>query len=444
MRIAGIRSHHFWSRASFTSFDRNATGGWREMSEGVCFAASMADQLSSDLASLRINREEDRPPRSKAWVGIAAGVIVLLAIGAFAYSRISNRVFKAEVAVTEIRLLSPAQSQVQLSASGYVIARKTSRVGTRLMGRIAKVEVREGDVVKEGDVLVRLDDAAQRSAVASARARVAAAKARAQTARATLAETAGQLAREKRLAAGGASTPAAVEDLELKAKALEESVKAADAETEAAEAELRALQVDLDNTVIAAPIAGRVMGKPVEVGETVSPGDQPVLEIADFATLQVEVDVPEGRLGKVKVEGPCEIILDAFSDRRYRCRVAELSPRVNRAKATVGVKVAFQDAAEGVLPDMAARVNFLSGELDAESLKEPPKLYVPAAAVVQRAGQDVVFRIESDGRVRMTPVELGAAMANGFELKRGPSDGTKVVSAPPSTMFDGQQVKERT
>jgi multidrug efflux pump subunit AcrA (membrane-fusion protein) len=142
------------------------------------------------------------------------------------------------------------------------------------------------------------------------------------------------------------------------------------------------------------------------------------------------------------LEGPCEITLDAFPDKRYRGKVTEINPRVNRAKATVTVKVRFVDDPEGVLPDMAARVSFLSKELDAEAIKEKPKLVVPSAAVVTRAGGKYVFVVES-GRVRLTPLSLGAPMAGGFVVLSGAAAGTRVVSGPPADLVDGQAIKER-
>jgi len=120
--------------------------------------------------------------------------------------------------------------------------------------------------------------------------------------------------------------------------------------------------------------------------------------------------------------------------------VKEITPRVDRAKATVMVKVAFADAAEGVLPDMSARVSFLQKELDEKELATPPKIVVPSSALVERAGGKVVFVVEEE-RVRMVPVKLGPAFGTGYELVDGPRPGTQVVQTPPETLVDGQKVK---
>src|SRR6266487_2500903 len=148
------------------------------------------DRLSSDLASLKIDR--DAPPRRSVvkplmWVAIVAG----LAVAAYflLLPRLSAQLFKTEVDITELAMVSPAQSSVQLTATGYVIAETTAKVGAKMMGRIVELPVMDGSVVKKGDLIARLDDQAQRSAVATARSKVAAARARAQASRASLAET---------------------------------------------------------------------------------------------------------------------------------------------------------------------------------------------------------------------------------------------------------------
>ena len=405
----------------------------------------MADQLSSDLASLRINRDENPEAKGarRTRVLIAIGCVIGLVVVYFAAQALGSRVFKTDVDITEIRMVSPAAASIQVTSTGYVVPQRDSKVGAKLLGRVSDVLVKEGDTVKAGDVLVRLEDAEQRSAIAASKARALAARARWQTAKANLAETKRQWERERDLAAQGASARSVAEDLEARVKALEETANAALADAEATDAELAQLQVNLQYMTVTSPIDGVVTTKPVEVGELVGPGTTtPVVEVTDFTSLVVETDVPETRLGLITKDGPAEIVLDAYPTKRHRGKVTEISPRVNRAKATVVVKVKFADATEGVLPDMSARVSFLKGELDAESVKEPPKLFVPGSAVVERGGDKVVFRLD-EGKARLERVVLGPAMTGGFELKEGPPEGTKVIANPPSAISDGYPVKER-
>ena len=405
------------------------------------------DRLASDLASLRIDRQT--PPRASSSGRVLRWLVLLALVGGVAFvgwrvgaPMAEARLFKTEISVTEVALVSPAQAQVQLTSTGYVVPQIEVDVSSKLVGRVDKANVREGSVVKAGQVLFELDASDQRVAVASAQARVAAARARAATARAQLAEIVLQRDRERRLADTGAVSQATADDLAARAKSLEEQVHATDADVAASLAEVNALSTNLGNTTIRAPIDGTVIAKPLLSGDVVLLGT-PMAKIADFSSIVVETDVPEGRLHLVGKGRPCEIVLDAYPDRRWRGEVVEVSPQLNRAKASATVKVRFLDRDETVLPEMAARVSFLEAPLDVAKLKDPPKHIVPGAALVDRGGAKVVFTLDQ-GKVHMVPVTLGKPFGDGFELVDGPSPGTKLVSQPPATLEDGQAIKERS
>jgi RND family efflux transporter MFP subunit len=411
----------------------------------------MSNSLSSDLASLKIEREVK--PSSGGPLGKIFTYLIVLGLAAAAYvfgkPYLEARFFKTEVALTEIALVSPAQAQIALSSSGYVVPQVRSRVGARIPGRVAKLHAKEGDRVTAGQVLIELDRANQEAAIRAAKLRVAASRARTATARATLDEVTRQAEREHALVKQGAAPQARADDLTLRATSLSEQVKASDAEVAAASAEIEALQINLGYMTIVSPITGTVLNKPPEVGEVlgndfgIGTTTTGTIEVADFDSLAVETDVPEGRLHLVKIGSPCEIVLDAYPQKRYRGEAIEIMPKVNRSKATVGVKVKFLDAAGAALPDMAARVSFLNKQLGESELKEKPKTVVPADAVVDRSGSKVVFVLDGD-KVHMKPVSLGPKFGDGFELELGPNPGTKIVKAPPVTLEDGQRVKERT
>jgi hypothetical protein len=169
-----------------------------------------------------------------------------------------------------------------------------------------------------------------------------------------------------------------------------------------------------------------------------------VAEIVDFDSLMVEADVPEPRLHLVKMGAPCEIILDAYPNKRYRCVAAQLGQRVNRAKATVMVKVKFdpKDDTTGVLPEMSARVSFLSQAITDAAKDEKPKKVVSVDAIVDRPTGKTVYAV-NEGTLHAIPVKLGNPVGAGaVELLDGPPPGTKVVSKPTSEMADGQRIKE--
>lgn len=407
----------------------------------------MNDKLTSELASLKIDRSA--PARSGRGLRILITLAVLGALGWFGYERglamLREKILKAEVQVTEVSSVSPAQASIELTSTGYVVPQVISKVGAKIAGRIVTVHVTEGQHVEKGELLVELDAADRQAQVRSAKARVASAQARVATARANVAETLMQAERQRKLSSLGAAPAANADDLDARATVLRETVKAAEAEVAASQAEVQALQVDLGYLEIRAPISGTIISKPPEAGELIGNGESndKQLEIADFNSIRVETDIPEGRLHMVKSGSPCEIVLDAFPKQRYRGEAVEISPRVDRAKASVKVKVKFLDDATGVLPDMSARVSFLTEALQADKLAEPPRTVVPESAVVQRGGAKVVFVIEGDA-VRMSTVKLGPPFGGGFELLDGPPPGTKLVSQPSAELKDGQRIKEKT
>jgi HlyD family secretion protein len=405
----------------------------------------MTDSLSDDLASLRIDRGAP-PPSSRGgrWV-VALGVFVGVALVVrAALPELEARVFRPQIGTTEVASVAPTGVTVRVTSTGYVTPQRTAKVAAKVVGRVASVRVREGESVREGQPLFELETADVESAIASARARAAAAMARVAAAKATLAEAATQAERQARLASAGAVPVATADDLAARVRSLEAQARAQEAEVAAAEAEVRALVITRGNYRVIAPMDGTILTKPAQVGDVVNPGmTGPLVELADFASLLVETDVPEGRLGLIAPEAPCEIVLEALPGERFRGRVVDVGPRLNRSKATAMVKVAFEAIPARIRPEMSARVSFLDRPLDAAQLHATAKVVVPGSAVAERAGRRVVFVLEGD-RVRETPVELGEPIGSGFELLSGPRFGTRLVKDPPTALRDGQAIKEKT
>lgn len=404
----------------------------------------MSDQLSSDLASLRINR--DAPPSQSVAKKLVVPLLVIAGIGAaayFGYQKLEGAIMKQEVKTTEVVVLSPSQAEVQVTATGYVIPQRTSKVGAKIPGRLAKVFIVEGQDVKEGEVIAQLEDADQKSQITAASSRVGVASARVAAARANLAELAPQIEREKALVASGSVGRANLDNMLAREAALKAAVTAAEAEVVSAGADVGTFGVGLKDRTIVTPIPGRVVAKPATVGEFVGGVGNPVpiAEIVDFSSLMVETDVPEARLHLVKLGNPCEIVLDAYPNKRYRGTAKELGNKVNRSKATVMVKVKFDDDISGVLPEMSARVSFLTKAITDEALKEAPKKVVASEAVVDRNGAKVVFVVES-GKLRSQTVKVGATNGSTVELIDGPAAGAKVVAKPTAETADGQRIKE--
>lgn len=406
----------------------------------------MASDLSRDLASLRIERSEDhRPARGRRWlVWLAVAVTGFIAI-ILVLSTVAGRVTRPQVRVSAVETVSPAQASVTVMSTGYVTPQRRALVAPRIVGRIATIHVHEGERLAEGQLIAELESADSRAGVAEWRAALKTAVARVARARAGLEEARLQLERERGLHGAGASSQATLETAKSRHDVAEADVQAAEAEVATAAARLDTAETVLRDTRILAPFAGRVVRKLAEVGEVPlggAGGPGGVVELVDFESLVVEADVSEGRIAQVKLDGPAEITLDAFPTQRHRGRVSEIRPTVDRQKATVLTRVKFEDSIEGVLPQMAARVLFLSQELSPQALTEAAKVVVPASAVVERQGASFVF-VVSEGRARLAPVVVGASLGDGREIKQGPPPGTKIVVDPPASLSDGDAVKEK-
>ena len=424
------------------------------------------DRLSEELASLRIDRTQRRTdprfegagsrkgqvgaPRTSSggWgkgVAIAAVLLALGVGGSLAFREGRSHVFAEEVELGAVTLISPQQSEVTLVSTGYVYARRRATIAPKVQGRLAKLYVDEGAIVKKDQLIGELESADAQAQVAQVRADIAAARARIERAAADKKDADVRALREEDLQKRGAGTQAAVDDAKNRVSATSAQESAAQAEARASEARSQAAQVAVENTKIRAPFDGTITRKLAEVGEVMSfsaSGTPGILTIASLDDMEVQADVAETQFSKVKLGTPAEIILDAFPDRRFRGEVSEIRQTVDRSKASVTIKVKFLDPTAGVLPDMAAKVSFLSRKLDDKDLAAKPKLVAPADAVVERDGQKVVFVI-TDGKAQAIPVEPIGAIGELLELKSGPTTGTPVIRRPSTGLRAGMPAKEK-
>lgn len=431
-------------------------------------ALSDEDRLAEELESLRLHRDP-APARKRAtvearasspsassgkrsaglaWV-IAFNAVAALAVGGFFLWREgSGRLFSQDVELGSVTLMSPAQNDVTLVATGYVFAHKRAILAPRVPGRIAKMFVDEGDKVKEGQVIAELESADAQATLAQLKADIAAAKAKVERAQSDVETAQVQFKRESDLLGKGAGVQATYDDAKSRLAAAQSMVRSAESDVKAIEARRAAAEVMLDNTKIRAPFDGTILKKLTEVGEVsntvvIGGGGGGVFSIGGLDDMEVQADVAEAQIHKVQPGAPAEIILDAFPDKRFRGRVSEIGKLVDRAKAALTVKVKFIGDTSGVLPDMAAKVSFLTKALDDASLKAAPKLVVPSEAIVQRDGQTVVFVVEAE-HARRAPVTVKGPFGGGMtELTTGPDTGTHVVLRPDDKIRDGVEVKEK-
>ena len=338
-----------------------------------------------------------------------------------------------DVDLATVTLTFPSQAAGILSASGYVVAQQKAAVASKGTGRLEFLGAEEGDRVRRGQVIAKLEDDDIEAALARARANLEVARAEYNDAERTLRRT-------QTLVDRGLAPDA---DLDA-ATARFERIRAG---ITAAEAAVREAEVGLENTRIRAPFDGTVLTKDANVGEIVAPfaasanSRGAVVTIADMSSLQVEADVSESNIMRVSLGQACEIVLDAYPQKRYRGVVHKIVPTADRAKATVLTKVAFKDRDDHVLPEMSAKVTFLSAEAPSEQ-DAGPVLTVPLGAVVDRNGSPVVLRVR-DGLTQETPVSTGRVLGDRLEITQGLADGDQVVLRPSPDLISGASVRQR-
>jgi RND family efflux transporter MFP subunit len=388
---------------------------------------------NADLSALRINRAGDPAPAAsdrRRWLMIglvAIGAVVLVA----ALLRIGGA-FRAAVPVhlTRAMMVSPVRSGAVMIASGYVVAQRKAAVASKGTGRLVYLGVVEGDPVRAGQVIARIEDADVRAQVAQAQANLA-------LSRAELRDAERSLEREKTLRDSNFTSQAAYDAAEARL----DRVKAGIAVAQAA---LQSAEVAQENTVIRAPFDGTVLTKNADVGEVVAPlagsafSKSAVVTIADLRSLQVEADVAESNLETISADQPCEIVLDAYPDVRYPGFVAKIVPTADRAKATVQVKVAFRSYDARVLPEMSAKVHFLPRP-SRVAVDTMPVLVVPGTAVVERNGRSVVFVVEG-GRALEVPVVAGRQVGSSVAIREGLRPGVQVVDSVGAGLRSGVKV----
>jgi len=412
---------------------------------------------AASLASLKIDRAPSLKRRRRRWPWLLAAVV----IGGSAAMLLAPRPDPVEV--TSVVSATPSRQYVQLSASGYVVAQRSAAVSSKASGRLIELNVREGSTVHAGELLGRLetDDvdaalAASRVGVSRAQAGVTESSAAIAQARAERMNAQAEYDRSKGLVDAGFISNQALDAARTRLNVAEAALKAAQASQEAARvavqqarAQVKVQQVSRDSTEIRAPFDGVVLVKNANVGDLITPFSNAsgtsgaVVTIADLSTLEVEADVSESNVGKVSRDQPVEITLDALPDERFRGQVARIVPTVDRAKATVMTKVAFEKLDPRILPEMSAKVNFLSQKPTDADLQ--PVTAVNPAAVAKRDDKDVVFRIGEKDVIQAVPVQVGRSLGEVVEVQgEGLKSGDRVVLSPSGEMQSGLQVRIAT
>jgi RND family efflux transporter MFP subunit len=372
--------------------------------------------------------------------------VLALAAGAwFLWARMATPTVRTVAA----RAAAPAGGAASvLDASGYVTARRQATVSAKITGKVTEVLIEEGQRVKEGAVLARLDDTEARAQLTLARAQLAAARSQEGEIRALLAQAERDYTRQQELF-GRQLVAAQVLDAALAQRDTLRARLANNVEQVRVAAEsVRVAEVQLDNTIIRAPFSGVVVAKSAQPGEMISPISAGggftrtgIGTIVDMDSLEIQVDVNESFINRVTAEQPVEATLNAYPDWKIPGSVIAIIPTADRSKATVKVRIAIKSRDPRIVPDMGARVAFLTTAPAAGAAPPPaPAVLVPADAVRGDGGAAVVFVLASD-RVERRGVTLGQTVGTEREIVAGLRAGERVVIAPPASLKDGDTVR---
>ena len=408
-----------------------------------CFGETVMP--ADDIAKLKIEKSDKiiKPGRRrKKPIVIAVVVLLLLTAGGLYFGGIISPAVSVDV--TTVSQVYPSQSISLLNASGYIVAQRKAAVASKVTGRLVALLVEEGKKVKRGEVIARMENADVSAVRDQTAANLNTARAALEQARADRDNALQEYERHKKLVAAGFISRSDYDAVETRYRRALEGVKAAEAAVQAGVAALRNADTGVDYTLIRAPFDAVVLTKNADIGDIVTPigaaanAKAAVVTIADMNSLQVEVDVSETSITSIRVGQPCDIQLDALPKQRFRGEVHAVVPTVDRSKATVLVKVRFLDKDPRMLPDMSAKVSFLSRRLEPAELK--PRLAASQSALIARGAGTIAYLLAGN-RVKETPVRTGAQLGDMREILAGLKEGDRIVIKPPKGLKDGSRIK---
>jgi RND family efflux transporter MFP subunit len=402
--------------------------------------------LDNDLAALRIERVPGRPTRR--WLSWAS-LLVVAGAGIFVTWRWTTRVRPIEVETVIVAERSGTEAAI-LNATGYVTARRRATVSSKITGKLIEVNVEEGMAVRQGQILARLDAATLRATLALADAQVAAAMRGVRENEVRFQEAQLTLTRHRRLVADGVSTQAELEAAQAQVDTFDARILAAREQVRVAEQQAALARTNLDDAIIRAPFSGVAISKDAQPGETVSPVSAGggftrtgICTIVDMDSLEIEVDVNEAYINRVRPGQSVTAALDAYPDFPIPAHVITMVPTADRQKATVLMRIGFKQLDPRILPDMGVKVSFLRDEETADGPTARGIALVPKAAIRADENQSYTFVVSSTGIVDRRAIRAGGTDGDRVEVLAGLTVGERVVVSPPPELVAGAHVVMR-
>jgi RND family efflux transporter MFP subunit len=397
---------------------------------------------TNDLTQLHIDKTRLPDRRLKRW-GWAVLLLILLISCGYLYSKglLSPSV---EVQTVSVQRIYPSQTLTVLNASGYVVAQRKAAVSSKITGKLVYLAVEEGSRVKEGDIIAHLENDDMLASRDRSVSGVKSAQHNLEQASADLDEATLSYQRSQELVLRGYIARSEFDLAEARYKRLHAAVASSKSAVSAARASLKEIDVNLDYAVLRAPFDAVVLTKNADVGDIITPlgaaanAKAAVVNLADMHSLQVEVDVAESNIEKVYSGQPCEITLDAISNERFPGSVHMIVPTADRTKASILVKIAFNQLHAKILPEMSAKAAFLQREIQIDEMR--PMVVVPVTAVLNRNQQSTAYKISDDRAIRIQ-VTIGRTMNDILEILSGLNIGDKIINSPSDKVQDGTKIK---
>jgi HlyD family secretion protein len=403
--------------------------------------------LKQDLAALRIEKQSDRPGIGRWVAWIATGIVLVTVFAGIWFWFEREPVTEVEAAVVTERAAG-TQAAV-LNASGYVTARRRATVSSKITGKVVEVNVEEGMTVTQGQVLARLDDSTARALLSLALAQAESARKAVRESEVHLAQARLTLGRVSELRKERITSDAEVDQARADVEGTEARIAATREQVNVAEQQVALQRTELDNTIIRAPFTGVAISKDAQPGEMVSPVSAGggftrtgICTVVDMGSLEIEVDVNESYINRVRPAQQVSAVLDAYPDWQIPAHVITTVPTADRQKATVLVRIGFDQLDARILPDMGVKVSFLRDADESPAPAAHPTALAPKAAVQTGNGTNFVFVISGE-TVERRAVKVGGTDGDRVEVIAGLRAGDRVVISPPQDLVDGGRVAVR-